>query len=71
MTMLEISEIVKNTCLTHGVKPLFAFKTGSKAYGTDNKKSDTDITFIFYRNPDVYLSLFLNELFFNEIVQYI
>lgn len=57
MTMLEIAEIVKDTCLTHGVRPLFAFKTGSKAYGTDNEKSDTDITFIFYRNPIDYFSI--------------
>jgi predicted nucleotidyltransferase len=57
MTMLEIAEIVKNTCLAHGVRPLFAFKTGSKAYGTDNEKSDTDITFIFYRNPIDYFSI--------------
>ena len=57
MTMLEIAEIVKNACLTHGVKPLFAFKTGSKAYGTDNKKSDTDVTFVFYRNPIDYFSI--------------
>ena len=57
MTMLEIAEIVKNTCLTNGVRPLFAFKTGSKAYGTDNEKSDTDITFIFYRNPIDYFSI--------------
>lgn len=57
MTMLEIAEIVKNTCLAHKVKPLFAFKTGSKAYGTDNEKSDTDITFIFYRNPIDYFSI--------------
>lgn len=57
MTMLEIAEIVKDTCLTHGVKPLFAFKTGSKAYGTDNEKSDTDVTFVFYRNPIDYFSI--------------
>ena len=57
MTMLEIAEIVKNTCLAHGVKPLFAFKTGSKAYGTDNEKSDTDVTFVFYRNPIDYFSI--------------
>ena len=57
MSMLEIAEIVKNTCLAHGVKPLFAFKTGSKAYGTDNEKSDTDATFIFYRNPIEYFSI--------------
>ena len=57
MTMLEIAEIVKNTFGSHGVKPLFAFKTGSKAYGTDNEKSDTDVTFVFYRNPIDYFSI--------------
>lgn len=57
MTMLEIAEIVKDTCSANEVKPLFAFKTGSKAYGTDNEKSDTDITFIFYRNPIDYFSI--------------
>jgi predicted nucleotidyltransferase len=57
MTMLEISETVKDLCLTNAVKPLFAFKTGSKAYGTDNKKSDTDVTFVFYRNPLDYFSI--------------
>lgn len=57
MTMFEIAEIVKDTCLTHKVKPLFAFKTGSKAYGTDNEKSDTDVTFVFYRNPIDYFSI--------------
>lgn len=57
MTMLEIAEKVKNTCLANGVKPLFAFKTGSKAYGTDNEKSDTDVTFVFCRNPIDYFSI--------------
>ena len=57
MTMLEISETVKDLCLTNRVKPLFAFKTGSKAYGTDNEKSDTDVTFVFYRNPIEYFSI--------------
>jgi len=57
MTMVEIAEIVKNTCLAHRVKPLFAFKTGSKAYGTDNEKSDTDVTFVFYYNPIDYFSI--------------
>jgi hypothetical protein len=57
MTMLEISETVKDLCLTNHVKPLFAFKTGSKAYGTDNEKSDTDVTFVFYRNPIDYFSI--------------
>lgn len=55
--MLEISETVKDLCLTNRVKPLFAFKTGSKAYGTDNEKSDTDVTFVFYRNPIEYFSI--------------
>jgi predicted nucleotidyltransferase len=57
MRMVEIVEIVKDTCLAHGVKPLFAFKTGSKVYGTNNEKSDTDATFIFYRNPIEYFSI--------------
>ena len=57
MRMVEIVEIVKDTCLTHGVKPLFAFKTGSKVYGTNNEKSDTDVTFVFYRNPIEYFSI--------------
>lgn len=47
----------KTLCEEHGVKLLFVSTCGSKAYGYNEKDSDQDITFVYYRNPIEYFTI--------------
>lgn len=50
----------KALCEEHGVNFLFVSTCGSRAYGYEEKDSDQDVTFVFYRNPIEYFTI--NEL---------
>lgn len=50
----------KALCEEHGVNFLFVSTCGSRAYGYNEKDSDQDVTFVFYRKPLEYFTI--NEL---------
>jgi predicted nucleotidyltransferase len=47
----------KALCEEHGVNFLFVSTGGSRAYGYNEKDSDQDVTFVFYRNPLDYFTI--------------
>ncbi|QHE62675.1 nucleotidyltransferase domain-containing protein [Rossellomorea vietnamensis] len=53
----QITDVIKQIEIDHGVKILFACESGSRAWGFPSKESDYDVRFIYIQQPDWYLSI--------------